>query len=104
MIPTFEGAVTDAVVAQCTTYTGSENAMTFNGRILDAIRDVFDDFEVPEKEVFVELVSDLYDRYIQPLNLPGPDVVLDPIVRAALIGLASRLYDSFFEEDEEEVE
>ena len=39
-------------------------------------------------------LGELYDLNIKPLNLPGPDFLLDPALRAILIYFAGMLYDA----------
>lgn len=35
----------------------------------------------------------LFDQVIEPIDLPGPDQIVDPLLRAAIRPLVSRVYD-----------
>lgn len=39
----------------------------------------------------------LYDTYIEPLDLPGPDALIDPIGRAGFVWLVGVVYDAVVE-------
>jgi hypothetical protein len=43
---------------------------------------------------FVEIVSSIYDKYIEPINLPGSDLLLDPIIKRAFLSAAKSLYET----------
>lgn len=45
------------------------------------------------KAKVVARVLELWDKYGEPLDLPGPDVITDPIIRRVLEGVVARLYD-----------
>lgn len=38
-------------------------------------------------------VGTLYDLYVEPIDLPGPDALIDPPTRAAMVWLSGALYD-----------
>lgn len=38
-------------------------------------------------------LEELFDTHVKPLDLPGPDAVIDPLLRAAIRPLVKRLYD-----------
>lgn len=48
----------------------------------------------PDKKAAVlQAAADFYDRVIAPLDLPGPDAVLDPLVRAMWLQLCDHAID-----------
>lgn len=47
------------------------------------------------KEAFLAAVSNAYDKFVVPIDLPGPDTILDPILKQLILVLAERLYDKF---------
>ena len=46
------------------------------------------------KEAAVKLVMDLYDEHVAPIDLPGPDAILDPAIRGVLVVAVPLLYDA----------
>lgn len=42
-------------------------------------------------------LEELFDTHVKPLDLPGPDAVIDPLLRAAIRPLVKRLYDGLIE-------
>jgi hypothetical protein len=40
-----------------------------------------------------EQLEKLFDQHVEPLDLPGPDAIFDPLLRAAIRPLVKRLYD-----------
>jgi hypothetical protein len=47
------------------------------------------------KEAFLAAVGNAYDKFVLPMDLPGPDSILDPILKQFILTLAGRLYDKF---------
>ena len=45
------------------------------------------------REDFLKYVSDAYDKFVLPIDLPGPDVVLDPLLKAMLMRAAENLWN-----------
>lgn len=43
-------------------------------------------------------LEELFDQYVKPLDLPGPDAVIDPLLRAAIRPLVKRLYDGLIDQ------
>ena len=74
------------------------------GRLLDWFMNVVQeaiknsDLKNIKKEELLKLVGDMYDKYILPIDLPGPDVVLDPLLRQLALNQTARLYDKFFKQ------
>jgi hypothetical protein len=72
------------------------------GRIFDWFMDVVkeaiknSDLKNIKKEDFLKLVASMYDKFVLPIDLPGPDVVLDPLLKQIVLNQAERLYDKFF--------
>ena len=38
-------------------------------------------------------LEELFDQHVKPIDLPGPDAIIDPLLRAAIRPLVKRLYD-----------
>ena len=47
-----------------------------------------------KRKHLLDRVGVMFDTYIEPLNAPGPDALVDPIARAGLIFLAGAMYDA----------
>jgi len=45
------------------------------------------------REYLITRMERLFDELIQPVDLPGPDVVIDPVLRAVIRPLVGRVYD-----------
>jgi hypothetical protein len=86
-----------AIRAATTTSGGVRDALSLWGwRLLaDFIRLAEDQLAPgPDKKAAVlKLAADFYDRVIAPLDLPGPDRILDPLARAAWLQLCDHAID-----------
>ncbi len=40
----------------------------------------------------IELVGEAFDDHIEPVDLPGPDAVIDPYIRMVIVATAEKLY------------
>lgn len=49
---------------------------------------------VDKRAYLAARVGTLYDAYILPVDLPGPDAIVDPIAKAALVNGATAVYDA----------
>lgn len=49
------------------------------------------------KEAAVEMVMNLYDEHVAPIDLPGPDAILDPAIRGVLAVAVPLLYDAMID-------
>jgi len=48
----------------------------------------------PDKREYLIVRSEtLFDQVVEPVDLPGPDRIVDPLLRAAIRPLVGRLYD-----------
>ena len=45
------------------------------------------------REYLVSRAEKVFDLVVEPIDLPGPDRIVDPLLRAAIRPLVSRLYD-----------
>jgi hypothetical protein len=45
------------------------------------------------REYLINRAETLFDELIEPIDLPGPDPIFDPILRAAVRPLVGRVYD-----------
>ena len=73
----------------------------FMGIVSEAIQN--SDLKNIKKEDVLKLVGEMYDKYVLPIDLPGPDVVLDALLKQIVINQASKLYDQFFKRQSEPV-
>ncbi len=39
-----------------------------------------------------------FDKYVEPINLPGPDAVIDPVLRQAVGPIVGAVYDGIIKE------
>lgn len=51
------------------------------------------ELQLPPKEDILVIVSDLYDKFVEPIDLPGPDSLLDPLLKNLVLKTTSRMYD-----------
>lgn len=73
----------------------------FDGKTLGRVYDWFmakvkaalDQVNLPPKEDVLVIVSDLYDKFVAPIDLPGPDSLLDPLLKQLCLKGVSRMYD-----------
>lgn len=48
---------------------------------------------VDKKAAVLAMLGDLYDRVIAPIDLPGPDAIIDPALKRALLFVAGIAID-----------
>jgi hypothetical protein len=46
-----------------------------------------------KREAVISIAEKLFDQVSSKFDLPGPDAVIDPILRAAIRPLVGRIYD-----------
>lgn len=46
-----------------------------------------------KREYLIVRSETLFDQVVEPMNVPGPDQIVDPLLRAAIRPLVGRLYD-----------
>jgi len=46
-----------------------------------------------KREHLIIRAEKLFDELVEPVDLPGPDVVIDPVLRATIRPLVGRVYD-----------
>jgi len=46
-----------------------------------------------KREYLIGHAEKLFDELVEPIDLPGPDVVIDPVLRAVIRPLVGRVYD-----------
>ena len=46
-----------------------------------------------KREYLIARAEKFFDEVVQPIDLPGPDVVVDPVLRAVIRPLVGRVYD-----------
>jgi hypothetical protein len=56
-----------------------------------------------KREAAIGLAERLFDRTVAKIDLPGPDAVIDPLLRAAIRPLVGRIYDQIALKLEEKI-
>ena len=46
-----------------------------------------------KREHLITRAEKLFDQVVEPVDIPGPDQIIDPLLRAAVRPLVGRLYD-----------
>ena len=46
-----------------------------------------------KREHLVQRCELYFDRLVEPLDIPGPDPIIDPVLRSTIRPLVTRLYD-----------
>ena len=46
-----------------------------------------------KREYLIARTEVLFDEVVEPIDLPGPDRIVDPLLRAAIRPLVGRIYD-----------
>jgi len=46
-----------------------------------------------KREHLITRAEKLFDELVEPIDLPGPDVVIDPVLRVTIRPLVGRVYD-----------
>ena len=46
-----------------------------------------------KREYLITRSEKLFDEVVEPVDLPGPDKIVDPLLRAAIRPLVGRVYD-----------
>ena len=46
-----------------------------------------------KREFLIVRAEKLFDDLVEPVDLPGPDVIIDPVLRATIRPLVGRVYD-----------
>ncbi len=46
-----------------------------------------------KREHLIVRAEKLFDDLVEPVDLPGPDVIIDPVLRATIRPLVGRVYD-----------
>ncbi len=70
------------------------NAVNFNNFVHLLVEEIDHFIVAPDKrEYVIERCIALFDEYFVPIDLPGPDAVVDPLLRAAIRPVVGRIYD-----------
>ena len=75
-----------------------ENVLSIGGRILEFIESLLGQIDLPSKEVVLAGVSALLDRIFVKVDLPGPDAVIEPLIKAAVLSAVGSAYDQLVAE------
>lgn len=79
---------------------GDNNQVAAGGRLLDKVRELLATLgdNLPPKDVFLKTISDAYDKYVAPIDIPQiPNVLeawVDQMLKAVILKQAERLYDN----------
>jgi len=46
-----------------------------------------------KREHLITRAEKLFDELVEPIDLPGPDVIIDPVLRVVIRPLVGRVYD-----------
>ena len=46
-----------------------------------------------KREYLITRAERLFDELVEPIDLPGPDAVIDPVLRVTIRPLVGRVYD-----------
>ena len=46
-----------------------------------------------KREYLITRAEKLFDQFVEPIDLPGPDRLIDPVLRAVIRPLVGRIYD-----------
>ncbi len=46
-----------------------------------------------KREYLITRTEKFFDELVEPIDLPGPDAIIDPVLRAVLRPLVGRVYD-----------
>lgn len=71
-------------------------------KLLDWANDIIEaaiqnsDLKNIKKEDVIKLVKDMYAKYIEPIDLPGPDLILDPMLLQMILKQAEKVYDMYW--------
>jgi len=53
------------------------------------------------REYVIFRCEELFDEYFVPVDLPGPDTVIDPLLRTAVRPVVGRIYDEILKKIKE---
>ncbi len=61
--------------------------------------------EKPEtREQAISVAQAAFDKYMEPIDLPGPDAAIDPLLRAAIAPVVGAIFDSLLKELKEKID
>ncbi len=55
------------------------------------------------REKVLTMAEAAFDKYVEPIDLPGPDAVIDPLIRAAIGPTVGAVYDGLLKELKERI-
>lgn len=76
-----------------------ENQLAAAGALLDKLKEALSQLNIPlpPKDQVLAMVSEAYDAYVAPIDLPGvPNIVepwVDSAIKAVVLQMAGRIYD-----------
>ncbi|MEM8668751.1 MAG: hypothetical protein AAGG48_14620 [Planctomycetota bacterium] len=74
------------------------NAMAFGSRIVELLQDLLGSIDLPPKETVLAGVGTMLDRIFAVVDVPGPDPVIEPLIKATVLAVVGQLYDRFAKE------
>lgn len=74
---------------------GSPDQVQWFHQVLDVIRQLATDYKsvLPSRDVFLAALGAGLDRIFAGVNTPGPDMVVEPMIKMAVLAIAGRFYD-----------
>jgi hypothetical protein len=68
--------------------------MVMQDALLIASNELSDFLNAADKrEHLIQRCESYFDKLVEPLDLPGPDPIIDPVLRSTIRPLVGRLYD-----------
>jgi len=72
----------------------------------DLIRAVVEELDqftsaVDRREYVIFRCEELFDEYFAPVDLPGPDAIIDPLLRTAVRPVIGQIYDEILKKIKE---
>lgn len=102
---TFSGAVEyPELAAGLTSILNTEarrpgaNLLEWGARIAEAIQSLLGGMELPPKEVVMSAVSAALDKAFAVIDVPGPDPIIEPLIKSAILAVVDRAYDALAKE------
>lgn len=83
---------TDALLAEFALRPAQLYDERFVQSILDTITDWLRQIDLPDKTVVLKAVSDALDEFFAGFDTPGPDIIIEPTLKSAILASVEWLY------------
>lgn len=74
-----------------------DNAMTLSGKLIDKVRDLLSEIDLPPREVVLNAVRNVYAQYVAPVDLPGVPNAIEPWVDQAILAIVLRAVNGMYD-------